>query len=369
MSKDPKGTMLILYDYMQVSGGAERVTLILAKNFPQYQIVVSRTYSEAKELIDVSTRPIRQLGNFYTRWLTRIPEAILNFKLKAQCVSEAKTVLYSGFYAPFAVHLQKRGRRIYYCHSVPRYAYDLYDASRSRYPLIFRWIFDLFVCVIRNQYKKSIEKMDVVLANSDNVEKRLNRYLGVSAKVVYPPVLVSGFKWLGDDGYYVSVARLTENKRVDIVVRAFLNMPQRRLVVVSGGPELDRLKMLAENAPNIDFVGWQSEQSLRTLIGKAKAAIYLPVDEDFGMSPVECMAAGKPIIGVASGGILETVIHGRTGVLVEEPPTPEAVQAAVLELDDLSSSTLRTACENRAKEFDESKFINAMSEYLFSSDV
>jgi len=364
MAEEPKRKQLILYDYMQVSGGAERVTLALADSFPAYCVVVSREYPEANDLIKEFTGPIVQLGNRYTKWLTRIPEAIVNFKMRSNWVAEAETVLYSGFYAPLAVGRQKSGQRIYYCHTVPRYAYDLYEESRLKYPWVARWLFEVFVYFVRLQYRRAILKMDVVLANSENVRKRISKYLGINARVVYPPVYVSGFKWLGNAGYYISVARLTTNKRVDIIVQAFMAMPQRRLIIVSGGPELRKLKLLAKDAPNIEFAGWQSEESLRMLIGKAKAAIYLPIEEDFGMSPVECMAAGKPVIGVASGGLLETVIHGQTGVLVEEPPTPESVQGAVLELDGLFSPGLRTACENRAKMFDESKFINIMSEYL-----
>lgn len=367
MTEALKEKKFILYDYMQVSGGAERVTLVLAERFPEYRVVVSRKYLEANKLMSEFPASIEQLGNRYTKWLTRIPEAILNFRMRSECVATASTVLYSGFYAPLAVKRQASGRRIYYCHTIPRYAYDLYEESRLKYPWLVRWLFDFFVRLVRLQYSNAIACMDDVVVNSENVKRRLNRYLGLNAKVVYPPVFVDEFRWIEDDGYYISVARLTKNKRVEVIVRAFLEMPRRRLVVASGGPELRRLKNLAARAPNIEFTGWQTEQSLRLLIGRAKAAIYLPIDEDFGMSPVECMAAGKPVIGVASGGVLETVVHGLTGLLVQEPPTPQAVQAAVLDLDGLFGSTLRTACEDRARMFDESKFTSAMSEYLCGS--
>jgi glycosyltransferase involved in cell wall biosynthesis len=216
----------------------------------------------------------------------------------------------------------------------------------------------------RREYRLAVERMDLILVNSENVRQRLLNYLQLSAVVVYPPVATERFTWRGDDGYYLSVARLEPNKRVDIVIRAFLAMPQRKLVVASGGSEFKRLKYLAQGAPNIQFVGWQSEEALSELVGWARAVVYLPVDEDFGMSPVEAMAAGKPVIGVAEGGLLETVQHGVTGWLIQPAPTAAGVQQAVRSLESLNASKLRVACEERAKEFSEQRFLDVMAEWL-----
>lgn len=355
---------ILLYDYMQVAGGAERVTLTLARALPDFQTVVSRNYDDAQPLLAEAAAHVTQLGDGWTRWMTRIPEAAFNFRWRARCVEDAQTVLYSGFYAPLAVHRQKSGLRVYYCHTIPRFAYDLYSTSRTGFPWVLRGLFGCFAAAVRWQYQKAVRKMDVVLVNSDNVRKRLQHYLGVQAQVVYPPVATSRFKWAGDVGYYLSVARLTPNKRVGVIVQAFLRMPERRLVVASGGPELAHLQAMAAGAPNITFVGWQTEDALRDLVAKAHAAIYLPVDEDFGMSPVECMAAGKPVIGVAEGGLLETVVHGQTGVLIQGEPTPDKLCAAVQELELLDSAPMRSACEVRAAQFDETHFVDAIKQHL-----
>jgi glycosyltransferase involved in cell wall biosynthesis len=355
---------LVLYDYMQVAGGAERVTLSLAEALPDFQVVVSRTYNDAKPLLAGTKVSIAQLGNRLTQWMTRIPEAAFNFRFRAHCVEQAQTVLYSGFYAPLAVHRQTTGLRVYYCHTIPRFAYDLYSASRASFPWALRGLFGCFAAVVRWQYRRAISQMDLVLVNSENVKTRLKHFLGVDAQVLYPPVATSLFQWANDGGYYLSVARLTPNKRVDIVVRAFLRMPERRLVVTSGGPELERLQTIAQGATNIEFVGWQTEESLRQWVANAHAAIYLPVDEDFGMSPVECMAAGKPVIGVAEGGLLETILHGQTGILIDGQPNPENVQAAVHALELLGPANMRLACEARAVQFDERCFVEAIKRHL-----
>lgn len=243
------------------------------------------------------------------------------FRVRARCLHDAETVVYSGFYAPLAVHHQQQGRRIYYCHTIPRFAYDLYDSTLEGFPLPLRPLYALFVRWFRRQYEAAIGRMDLILVNSENVRQRLLRYTGRDAEVVYPPVATQHFHVLEDGGYYLSTARLVANKRVDVIVQAFMAMPERRLVVLSGGPEADRLQAMAAGAPHIVFTGWQSDEALRRWVGGARAVIYLPVDEDFGMSPVEAMAAGKPVIGVAEGGLLETVVPGETGVLIDSPLT------------------------------------------------
>lgn len=354
----------VLYDFMQVVGGAERVTLQVTQRFPVLRPVVSRVYAEAVPIIEELDVGVHTLADKQTRWLGRIPEAAWCFWSRGQLVRDASVVVYSGFYAPLAVRHQKQGRKVYYCHTIPRFAYDLYELEKARLPWYLRGVYALGISCFRYFYKRAINRMDVLLVNSENVRRRMQRYLGVDAQVLYPPVTTQRFRWLADDGYYLSVARLTANKRVDIAVRAFAAMPHRRLVVMSGGPELNKLQQLAACAPNIEFVGWQSEEDMLRLIGRCRAVVYLPIDEDFGMSPVEAMAAGKPVLGVAEGGLLETVLHGETGLLIEGDPTPEKLVAAVESLDAVDSSLLRAACEARAKRFDESIFFEQLGGVL-----
>lgn len=361
------GRNFLLYDFMQVAGGAERVTLTLAEALPSYTTVVSRIYPECAPLLEGRQVEIAARGNAYSRWLGRIPEAILNFRYRSRFLAAAGTVVYSGYYAPLAARFQGSGRRIYYCHALPRFAYDLIDHYRPRFPAGTRWAYDLAMAWLRREYRLAVTSMDVVVANSENVRRRLREYLGLDARVIHPPVATERFHYLDDQGYYLSVARLTGNKRVHIIVEAFLRMPHRQLVVVSGGPELSRLQQLAAGAGNIRFVGWQSEEALRAWVGNARAAIYVSIDEDFGMSPVEAMAAGKPVIGVAAGGLLETVVDGQTGVLIEEPLTVEGLVAAVDRLEGLDPAAMRAACERRAGLFSEAAFLDKMRALLGES--
>jgi glycosyltransferase involved in cell wall biosynthesis len=217
---------------------------------------------------------------------------------------------------------------------------------------------------VRRNYEASVARMDVVIANSQNVRGRLAKFLGVDARVVNPPIDTGRFRWIEPGDYFVSLARVTEYKQVEVIVRAFMRMPDRKLVVASGGPQERFLRKLAAGTRNILFTGWMSEEGLADLIGRARAAIYLPRDEDFGMSPVEAMSAGKPVIGVAEGGLLETVVDGETGLLVPAPPAVESVVEAVHRMTPQLAAAMREACEVRARLFSKELFLARMKPFL-----
>lgn len=359
----------LLYDFMQVAGGAERVTLTLAEALPDFQTVVSRCYASARPLLDGSSVRVHELRGGWSANLPRILESMWCFRFRSQCLRDARQVVYSGFYAPLAVYQQRSGRRIYYCHTIPRYAYDLYESTLAQFPLPLRPLYALFVCWFRKRYEAAIRRMDRILVNSENVRQRLKRYTGLDAEVVYPPVATQHFEQLGDGGYYLSTARLVANKRVDVIVQAFVRMPQHRLVVLSGGPELERLQALAAGASNIEFTGWQTDEQLRRWVGRARAVVYVPVDEDFGMSPVEAMAAGKPVIGVAQGGLLETVVDSVTGFLVQDPPTAEAVIDAVKQTEATRGDVMSAACIAQAQQFAQERFVERMRSIVFGAQA
>jgi glycosyltransferase involved in cell wall biosynthesis len=354
----------LLYDFLQVAGGAERLMLELAHGMPDHRLVVSRVFPEARALEALGGVDVRALGTPLTRPLGPIFEAIHAFRHRTAFLEDAQSVIYSGFYAPFAVHRQRGGRRILYCHTPPRFAYDLRDFFLARYPAPVRPLATAFFDYVKRHYEEAISRMDTIVANSENVRGRLKRFCGVESVVVNPPIDTAGMRWIEAGDYYVSLARLAPYKRVDLVIRAFLAMPEQRLVVASGGPEERRLRALAAGATNISFTGWTGDGEFRDLVGRARAAIYVPQDEDFGMSPVEAMAAGKPVIGVAEGGVLETVVDGETGILLPPSPSVEAVVDAVRRLDGSTALAMRSACESRAARYAAPAFLARMREVV-----
>ncbi len=210
--------------------------------------------------------------------------------------------------------------------------------------------------------------MDRIIANSKTVQKRVKQYLNLDSIVIYPPCNIGRFAWQESGDYYLSCARLEPYKRVATIVQAFLKMPDKKLVVASGGRELEPLKKLAENASNISFTGWLEEKKLARLVGNAIATIYIPVEEDFGISPVESMAAGKPVIGVAEGGLLETVLHEKTGYLIASCNNAVMSEHALIEavewMSQKRAQAMRGACEAQSKKFSAENFFSQIREVL-----
>lgn len=357
---------IILYDFMAVNGGAEKLTLTLLNHWLGTDLCAA--YVNRTIFTSLGTQKGRifdlQVKSNFPPW--RILRVIWAFEHQGPDLEHYDWALFSGIYAPFAVRRRRRGANLLYCHTIPRFCFDLRKHYMAKLPWFARPVLSLLIKVVTRKYASALARMEVVIANSENVRQRLLRHFGCDALVVHPPVDTKRFQWLGDGSYYISLARLEDFKRVDQVVRAFRSMPEHMLVVASGGSELERLKALAAGAPNISFTGWLAEEELRALVGHARAAIYVPMDEDFGMSPVEAMAAGKPVIGVAEGGLLETVVHGETGLLIKGPLTPEKIGNAVRHLEERNPVSMREACERRATLFTEQIFIDKMRSLLFS---
>ena len=242
--------------------------------------------------------------------------------------------------------------------------YDLKESHLASKTTLERLCHVLYNGFYQRLYENAIRKMDIILADSKNVQNRIHKFLGLESTVVYPPCDVDRFCWISQGDYYLSTARLTPYKRVDTIIQSFTKLPQKRLVITSTGPDEKRLKQLAEGFDNIQFTGDLNDKELKNLIGNAIATIYVPIDEDFGMSPVESMAAGKPVIGSGEGGLLETVVHGHTGWLLSPNPSVEELTQILNTVNPKLARSMRTDCENRAKIFCTENFIEKMREII-----
>lgn len=201
-----------------------------------------------------------------------------------------------------------------------------------------------------------MERADLIIANSHNTQRRLRDFLGLDSEVIYPPVRTNSLRYIASSDYYLSTARLDPLKRVDRIVDAFLQMPDKRLVIVSGGSEEVRLRRLAGHVPNIKFAGWVSDARLRELLGRCIATLYVPINEDLGISPIESMAAGKPVIGVREGGLCETIVHEETGWLLDPRLETGDLVACVRACTVARAREMRDACEYRASFFTDEIF-------------
>ncbi len=280
-------------------------------------------------------------------------------------LADYATVLYSGSYSPLAVQNHGAKQNIYYCHTPPRFIYDQQDFFLSLIPVWQRPVLRGFNSYFRPKYEKAVAEMDVIIANSRTVHDRIKKYLGRNSTIVHPPCDLDRFVWQEPEDFFLSTARLDPLKRVDMIVRAFQELPEQRLVVVSGGSEYNRIRALAAGFDNIKVLGWVDEKRLQDLISVCLATIYIPKNEDFGMSPVESMAAGKPVIGIAEGGVLETVVDGETGMLLPADTfSVDLIRQAVRDFSRKTILEMKEVCEKRAALFSRDIFLRKMKAIL-----
>lgn len=362
-----KKRILIIHDRFQYRGGGERLCLALAQGL---RADIATEYWNEEDSFPRREAP----GNIITlgkqvKWRGfGYLSAQWRFFWKTRFIREYDTIIFSGNNCLSAAWRVPQAKKVMYCHTPVRYAYDLKDYYYQRYAWWQKPLYLALVYLARLIYRWGLGNMDRVVANSRNVQRRLHNLVGYTNDVVVinPPIDTQKFTWQGQSDYYLSFARLVDLKRVGDIVRAFAAMPDKKLVVASGGPEFETIKKMAENLPNVSVTGFVSELELRRLVGNCIACIYIPVDEDFGMSPLEAAAAGKPTIGVDEGGLQETIIHQKTGYLIPGKYTVTDLQKAVAWLHAEQAQAMRQSCEAQAARFGVTRFIEAMRQQIES---
>jgi len=217
---------------------------------------------------------------------------------------------------------------ICYCHTPMRYAWDLYFKYMKNMGYK-KFVFAPIMNYIRLWDKAGSDRVDLFIANSQHTQKRIKKYYGKDSIVLYPPVQVPIIPSVKKDDYYVTIARFVPYKKVDIIINAFTMMGDKKLFVIGDGPDKKRLKKIAKD--NIIFTGYLDRDNLIKILGKAKGFVFA-AEEDFGIAPVEAQACGVPVIAFGKGGILETVIDGKTGLYFYEQ-TENAIIEAVMKFE------------------------------------
>ncbi len=215
-----------------------------------------------------------------------------------------------------------------------RYAWD-FDAERERFPRVVRPFARAGMVWFRRWDRRTARRVTRFVANSSAVARRIEESYGRSACVVHPPVRTDFFTPGGErQDFFLYVGRFVGYKRPDLVIDAFADLPEHRLVMVGEGPLGSALA--ARATPNVSFVGTLGDAGLRELYRSARAFVY-PVDEDFGIAMAEAQSCGTPVIGLSTGGAIDIVEPGRTGWLLREQSVEElhaAIRrAAAEELD------------------------------------
>jgi glycosyltransferase involved in cell wall biosynthesis len=292
---------------------------------------------------------------------------IFRFAPRVKHLNRYELVIFYGDPAGIPCRIRSP-KKMLYCNTPPRHLTDQKQDFLKKFPGPLRPIVDLFLRRDLKRYSKDIRLMDLIISNSENIRQRLQAYTGVNSLVIFPAVFIEKFKYLGQKDYYLSYARLDDWKRIRLIIAAFERMPEKKLIVASAGSLRKWLEREIENYPNIIYVGQISDEQLARWIGNCIAGIYIPVNEDAGITPCELMAAGKPVIGVREGGILETIIDRKTGILIKTNPGIEDLINAVNWLTPAKALQMKEDCICRSRQFDQSVFFKKMSAAIASLD-
>lgn len=368
--------ILIMHDYFIYKGGGERLVISLAKNL-QADIATAFIAKDAFNPHDVG---IRAIELYKEKPWSRLPgfrylQVQLSFLFKTYFAKHYDIIIYSGDcligMVPMLIRKALRKntgisfpRHIAYMHTPPRHLYDTYQDRLDSYPWWKKMIFIPFVRLNRWRFEQLAQRLDLIITNSRNTQNRIKQYLGLDSTIVYPPCDTLPFKNLSYGDYFFSWARLYDVKRVDKIVEAFTHMPDKKLVVASGGPELEKIKKMAQGHDNITILGWVDNNQLLHYLGNCLATIYIPIREDFGMSAVESMKAGKPVIGVAEGGLLEIIDHDKTGTLLPPHFSTADLQNAIQSMTIDKARAMEAACYKTADRFSEKTFIEHIKKAL-----
>lgn len=354
---------IVLHDIFDIRGGGERLAMSMVTGLGADLCYGSHSLDSFDlsgltntEIYDLKLR--LKLKGAKTYALSKL------FKNKTQFLKRYQNVIYSGIVCPLAINNHPDGQNYYYCHTPPRFVYDKFQYYMDNNNWVSKQALRSLVTWYKKQYEDSVSAMDLVFSNSKFVQNRVKKYLKRDSIVIYPPCRLERFRSDQAQGYYLSTARFDKLKRVDLIIKAFLNMPDKKLLVCSHGVEEQRLKLLTKDSTNIQFTGQVSDENLIGLISQSIATIYIPKDEDFGMSPVESMASGKPVICSNHGGPTESVVNHQTGLYVDEENIVESLCENVNKLNVNLAESMRDDCLKRAEFFSEEKFHLRLNKYV-----
>ncbi len=346
----------IFHNYMDNIGGAERVGLTLARELK------ADFYST-----NIDEEKIKKMG-FPDVNLISIGKVPINAPFKQQLailkfrklnLKHYDFYIIDGDWAMSGVVNNKPN--LWYVHSPIREIWDSYKHVRNNLvPFPLRPVFDVWVYYNRYLNKRYVKHVGKIACNSENTKKRVKKYLNREAVVINPPIETSKFKFKKSGDFWLSVNRLFSHKRVDMQVKAFKKLPKEKLIIVGSYEKSRHFKAYADyikkiKPENVEIISWVDQEKLIDLYANCKGLITTARDEDFGMTPVEAMASGKPVIAGNEGGYKETVINNKTGKLINNINVDKLAKA--IEKIGKNPEKYKKGCIKQAKKFDTKIFI------------
>jgi len=321
----------IIHDWLVTNAGAEKVLKEIVALYPDADIfsLVDFLSDEDREIViagkTVFTSFIQTLPfakKHFRNYLPLFPKAIESLD-----VSDYDVVFSSSWAVAKGVKTSAQQLHICYCYTPIRYAWDLYEEYTSNLKQPKKYLVQKSLSYIRKWDIATLHRVNHFIADSYFIQKRIQRTYKRESTVIYPPVDVEKFTCQENkQDFYLAASRLVPYKKTKLIVEAFNQMPDKKLVVIGKGEEYDEIQAIAKE--NITVLGYQEDEVLVEHMQNAKAFVYAAI-EDFGIVPIEAMACGTPVIALNEGGTKETVIDAQTGTHFEKQTTKSIVDAVI----------------------------------------
>ncbi|UTR06079.1 glycosyltransferase family 4 protein [Alkalihalobacillus sp. LMS6] len=324
----------IVHDWLVTYAGAEKVLEEIIKIYPDADLfsIVDFLDGNNRSFIgnkQVKTTFIQKLPFSKKRYRQYLP--LMPIAIEQLDVSEYDVIISSSHAVAKGIITGPDQLHISYVHSPIRYAWDLqhqYFKEANLNKGLKGIIAKSIMHYMRIWDYRTANGVDYFLSNSEFIGKRIKKVYGRESLVVYPPVDISSFSFQPKkENYYVTASRMVPYKKMDLIVEAFSNMPEKKLIVIGDGPDFKKIESKASS--NIQLLGYQSFDNLISYMQRAKAFVFA-AEEDFGITPVEAQACGTPVIAFGKGGSLETVKNEstiKTGVFFYNQDVPSIVKA------------------------------------------
>ncbi|MED4588166.1 glycosyltransferase family 4 protein [Priestia flexa] len=354
----------IIHDWLVTYAGAEKVLEDLLKIYPQADLfsLVDFLPENQRDFImnkKVKTSFIQKMPMAKKKYRSYLP--FMPLAIEQLDVSKYDVVISSSHAVAKGVITGPDQLHISYVHSPIRYAWDLQHQYLEEAGLnkgLKGMLAKIMLHNIRNWDYRTSNGVDYFLSNSNFIGKRIWKVYRRESETIYPPVDVSSFT-MGEikENFYLTASRMVPYKKINLIVEAFSQMPDKKLVVIGTGPDFDKIKAIA--TPNVTLLGYQSFEVLKDHMQRAKAFVFA-AEEDFGITPVEAQACGTPVIAYGKGGALETInAFGEsefpTGLFFANQTT-EAIISSVERFEEVQNLILAEDCRENALRFSPERF-------------
>ena len=351
----------LVHDYFVQMGGAEKVAEALSQTFPTAPlystVALEHRLPQGLRNTEIRTSFMQKMPAVESKF--RQYFWLYPFAVESLDLSEHELIVSSSSGYGKGVRRAKNAVHVCYCHTPMRWVWRYNDyAEREAFSGAARAVLPAMLAGLRAWDRRAARQPDHYIANSQIVADRIKQIYGRESVVIPPPIDVDRFQPSDDvEDYFLILSRLVPYKRIDLAIQACTKM-NRELVVIGDGPDRQRLEAMA--GPTVKFLGRQPDDVVNYYASHCRALLF-PGEEDFGMTPLEINAAGRPVIAYGAGGALETVADGLTGLFFKHP-TSQSLSEAIEEFDDYRWS--QTVLRQHAEKFSYPVFASRMLDFL-----